>query len=321
MAANSSDEVSSHCTTSPLIDSDQKSIGVKCKLFKSKLFKCYIHTLILLFVFIGYYISNYKSTINQSFITSTLSDEFYLDNIHNGKKMVINQIFIFVLVPAYQGSTILYELIASSDKASSFLGQCWVGEGQWFLNKEIKDFAQNKWNPNYRLNMTNVKEIFDAHWDLSKNIFVEKSPPNIVRAKMFEEYFSNFGRVYINMYFVISMRSPYSTNYTGSRWVKFAGYQKTNIETLNNTIVTSYEELCRNQTLTSTKILNAIPELGKLHFKSRGNGRHGKISNLKTKRLIGVKNKNLILRQNMDLVVQSTYTTVVHNDVTFITLK
>jgi hypothetical protein len=176
------------------------------------------------------------------------------------KKTKNKKKYVFILCPPYQGSTLLINLLDSSVNAATFVrAPVQFGEGQWLLDKHgLSSYLLDRWNPNHELDMNKVKEIYDNYWDHDKLVYVEKSPPLICRAKMFENYFKQFGEVY----FIVSIRSPYSTDhYSSEEWIKFAEYQKNNIQTLENCIVTSYEELCLSTDWVIEKIKNAIPEL------------------------------------------------------------
>ena len=211
-------------------------------------------------------------------------------------------IYIFVLCPPFQGSTIITKLLDSSEFTSSFIDTSdWAGEGQKFINDPL--YEENKWNPNYKLDMDMVKKCYDENWNLKKNIFVEKSPPMICRAKMFEDYFSKFGDVY----FIISIRSPYSSRNSIKEWLKFATYQKNNINILNKTLVTSYEEICNNKSYFIEKLINFIPELStlkdkKYYGKKRLGNRFDKINNNEVDRVIDLDKKKNLLSNEEDLI-------------------
>jgi hypothetical protein len=217
------------------------------------------------------YLSEIKkfNILKKNFNSSKSQKQKHFNNLINQKQFnnLINQKtsnskkkYVFILCPPYQGSTILINLLDSSINTTTFVkAPVQFGEGQWLLEKHnILSYELNRWNPNYELDMDKLKEIYDNYWDHSKTIYVEKSPPLICRAKMFENYFKQFGEVY----FIVSIRSPYSTNhYSTEEWVKFAEYQKNNIQNLENCIVTSYEELCLSTNKVIEKIKNTIPEL------------------------------------------------------------
>lgn len=221
--------------------------------------------------------------------------------------------YIFVLCPPYQGSTIIVNLLNSSNNVSTFLdcktfGQI-RGESQWLYKKHgDKDYAENRWDPDYKLNMELVNKVFNIYLNENKEIWVDKSPPSICRAKMFQDYFSKLGEVY----FIISIRNPYSTgHYDSEQWLKFAQYQKYNLENLNNVISISYEECCNDIEKVISKITNKIPELGKIfnnsHLKNNDNNfyneeRFNLIHSNKVDRIIDKEKKNIILKKNISLV-------------------
>ncbi len=223
----------------------------------------------------------------------------------------MKQKYIFILCPPFQGSTIIVNLLDSSKAVSTMLSQnTWAGESQWLIKKHgDKMYESNRWDPEYNINMGIFKNILDTYLDKNKLMFVEKSPPNICRAKKFQDYFSTFGEVY----FIISIRSPYSTKSSAEDWVKYARYQKKNIETLNNTIVTSYEDICLNLDIFISKIKEKIPELNdihnrdNIHFKNeRGNKIHSEYIN----RILDKETKNIVLKNHLDLLQYFGYTLI-----------
>ena len=117
--------------------------------------------------------------------------------------------------------------------------------------------------------MSQVHKAYHARWDTSKNILCEKSPPTICRASKFYDWFNQYGDVY----FIIMIRDPYTTNYapyaSGSRlttfWDMCARYQKKNIEMFkDNSVFLTYEDLCNNTEVTIERILKKLPFLGSL---------------------------------------------------------
>ena len=65
--------------------------------------------------------------------------------------------YVFILSPPYQGSTVLLNLISSSNNVSSFLKSPKIknknGEGQMLMDDE---FIENRWDPNYKISMYNI---------------------------------------------------------------------------------------------------------------------------------------------------------------------
>jgi hypothetical protein len=213
--------------------------------------------------------------------------------------------YIFVLCPPYQGSTIIVNLLSSSKKVSSLLDtKIWAGESQWLLKEHgdtLYETETHRWDPNYKLNMDIVNEIFNIYLDHEKTFFVEKSPPTICRAIMFEEYFSKIGYVY----FIISIRNPYSTRDSGDEWVKFAKYQQNNVKLLKNTIITNYEEICLDLDKVIKKIQDKIPELNDIYNNenvNKPNERYKLIHSNKVDRIIDKNEKNKILKNHQELL-------------------
>ena len=237
--------------------------------------------------------------------------------------------YLFILCPHYQGSTIILNLLNSSNKVSSFSHVNRVGEGTALFKKAgINNFKvwSSGYDPNYFLDYKKVKEAYDTEWDYSKPILIEKCPMLISRAKEIEEYFSKFGDVY----FIISIRSPYSTDrYKNNDWVKAALAQKKNIETLKNKIITTYEQLCLYPEKVIKKIQNRIPELNdlslevkKIELKNNNNNnnknndiiknkriyeRTQKIHKDKVYRIVDKESKNNFLKNHKDLLKYFCY--------------
>ena len=240
-----------------------------------------------------------KNKINLNKIKQKIN----IQNIQNIQTQLINRKkYIFILCPPYQGSTPIINLLESSNNTTTFVSApTQFGEGQWLLSQNsMIDYDINKWDPSYKINMDLVKTIYDKYWDHTKLIYVEKSPPLICRAEQLEEYFSQFGDVY----FIISIRSPYSTDhYSSEEWIKFAEYQKQNIDTLKNKIIITYEELCTDTDNVINKIKNVIPELYDIHNQSNPNiktERGKKINSNKVNRII---DKNYdCLKNHVDLL-------------------
>lgn len=69
-------------------------------------------------------------------------------------------------------------------------------------------------------NKENAEELFaqwSKHWDLSKPILVEKSPPNLVRARFLQALFPE-------THFVMIVRHPIAVSYATRKWTDLLGY-------------------------------------------------------------------------------------------------
>ncbi len=176
-----------------------------------------------------------------------------------------NHKFLFILSPAFSGSTLIAKLIGTSKNASIFSNQ--KAEGQEI--SELRDImnVHDKWDETKKLPWSHIKNVFKKNWDLNKPILVEKSPPNIIRAKEIESEFNN-------PFFIVSIRNPYAWCYSHyrregrknisrivRRWIYLAKFQIKNIENLKNVLFFSYEDLTTFPKKTLLKISKFIPEL------------------------------------------------------------
>ena len=182
------------------------------------------------------------------------------------KKEHQNHKFLFVLSPAYSGSTLIAKLIGTSKNASIFPTDS--AEGQQL--SELRDimYVKDRWDETKKLPWGHIKNIFLKNWDLNKPILVEKSPPNLIRAKEIEREFNN-------SFFIVSIRNPYAWCYSEYRrakdrwtiseivqkWIFRAKAQIQNIENLKNVLFFTYEDLTTFPKETVLKISKFIPEL------------------------------------------------------------
>lgn len=214
------------------------------------------------------------------------------------------RIYIFILCPPFQGSTMIVNLLNSSSNVSTLLDKANNGESQWlYKNNGDENYEKKRWDPEYKLDMKIVDNVFNTYFDKKKIIWVEKSPPHICRAKMFQDYFSKLGDVF----FIVSIRNPYSTGYYNAQmWVKYAKYQKHNLENLKNVIYINYEECCNNIENVIYKIKKKIPELGEIFNNNNNNNinreRYNKIHPNKVNRILNKEQKNKILKNNVELM-------------------
>ena len=158
------------------------------------------------------------------------------------------------------GSTVLYQLLATSPNVSTLMNNDnWAGEGQ-FIPGVQDSMLRDAWNPEVAMPWDKIKRVWDLCWDQSKPILADKSPPHVCRAAAIQEHFSQFGEVA----FLAQIRSPFCTRQAPSVWVTQAQFQRHNIETLNKILWFTYEDLCTYPVETARRIQSFLPELGKL---------------------------------------------------------
>lgn len=189
-------------------------------------------------------------------------------------------IHLFLLSPPLSGSTVIGQLIKTSPHATVFTGK---GEGQFLPEAQSLLLVDERWNSDYTPDWPQVKAIFSSYWWPSKRIRFEKSPPNVIRAVQLEHIFQP-------SYFLITIRNPYAlaeglmrrqwpfgrfgpqsseappatARQAAEFWVHVANAQRHNLQTLEHTLLFTYEEIMDQPELVSQKIVAFLPELERL---------------------------------------------------------
>lgn len=171
--------------------------------------------------------------------------------------------YLFVLSPPRSGSTVLWKLLATSPYVSAL-----PKEGQ-FLDSVSPLMRGHHWNPEQEFPWVTIKAEWEKFWDMNKPIHLEKSPPNLIRAKEIEN-------VFFPSFFIVMIRNPYafcegyirrkgkSAASAAKFWLKCANFQINNIKNLSNVKYFTYETFTENPHEVRSQILEFLPELGKL---------------------------------------------------------
>lgn len=189
-------------------------------------------------------------------------------------------IHLFLLSPPLSGSTVIGQIIATSPYVTAFTGK---GEGQFLPEAQPSLLVDERWNPDYTPDWQHLKAIFYSYWLPSRRIRFEKSPPNVVRAIQLEQMFQP-------SYFLITIRNPYAliegllrrqwpfgqfgpqsseappatASQAAKFWVHVANAQRHNLQTLQHTLLFTYEEIMDQPELVTQKIVAFLPELERL---------------------------------------------------------
>ena len=143
----------------------------------------------------------------------------------------------------------------------SFEGQVVRGAKKILLPKAWDETALIDWKI--------IWKFWRWRWDLSKDILLEKSPPNIMWAKSMQEYFEN-------AYFIISIRNPYAfaEGYTRRKkggfddaarfWLRCAEKQIWNCSNLEKFEILTYEEFTQDPSLLEFRLNKLLPKFGPL---------------------------------------------------------
>ena len=108
----------------------------------------------------------------------------------------------FILSPPFCGSTLLTEILSTSRNLSCN-NNIGLKEGQHLPETHNILFTQDRWDPNKKIDWLKIKSIWNNYWDRSKDILLEKSPPNICRAE-------NINDVFNNSKYICLIRNPYA---------------------------------------------------------------------------------------------------------------
>ncbi|GAA0604816.1 hypothetical protein GCM10009001_22570 [Virgibacillus siamensis] len=174
--------------------------------------------------------------------------------------------FVFICGLHRSGTTILFKLLREQDQISGFSG---TGvprdEGQHLQSvypsaKKVGGTGNFAFNKKARLDETselitpeNKEQLLSEwgkHWDLSKDILLEKSPPNIIRTRFLQEMFPE-------SYFIIIKRHPVAVSFATDsfskktfelerlleHWVECHRQAEQDIPYLKNVMTIKYEDL------------------------------------------------------------------------------
>ena len=210
---------------------------------------------------------------------------------------------LFILSSPFCGSTLLNEIISSSNNVSCN-NNVGLREGQHLpIAKDIL-FTKDRWDPSKKIDWKEIHHIWNRYWNRSKPIFLEKSPPNICRAKKIENEFKNSR-------FICLVRSPYAqiegemrryrtkAKEAAELSIQYLKYQKRNIEQLKDTLLISYEELTQNTDTIKESIITFLPELSDINTELKFTAHNiraeksMKITNLNPEKIARIKENDL----------------------------
>ncbi len=184
--------------------------------------------------------------------------------------------FVFVLAPPYSGSTVLTRLLETSANVSNL-----PTEGQFV--PAVRDVMRfEPWTADQSLPWDAIREVWEGHWDEAKPLWLEKSPPNIIRSEEISEHFDP-------AYFIAMVREPYAhieglarrsnvppmdLSKSASRtdciahavacWIMFASHQRDTIRNRKHVTWFTYETLTTEPLLVASQLKTFLPELGSL---------------------------------------------------------
>ena len=170
-------------------------------------------------------------------------------------------VHLFVLCPPYSGSTVLWKLCGTSPVVSAL-----PNEGQYIPTvKQV--LVRDPWAEERILPWPFIRQAWERYWDLGADVLLEKSPPNLLRARDMEPVFAP-------AYFLVMVREPYafcegvirrwawSARQTAEFAVRLMTAQRENLEQLEHTLRLTYEELVADPAGVARRIEAFVPGLG-----------------------------------------------------------
>jgi hypothetical protein len=178
--------------------------------------------------------------------------------------------YLFILAPPFSGSTLLTRLLATSSHVSvnNNLGTC---EGQQL--PELKAMlwerdSGSKYDSATGYDWAFIKSVWHRYWNPSKEILVEKSPPNIARFTQLQDHF-------LPACFIIMVRNPYAQCESHIKRKNLDGnvsaiaafvihclrLQKINQEMEGQKLSFTYEALVKDPGDLKTRLANFLPQL------------------------------------------------------------
>lgn len=232
--------------------------------------------------------------------------------------------YLFLLTINNSGSTAFSNFLATSP--SVYLPPFGNNEGQ--MHPQVKPLMRNQqqWRPDFPVAWDQVKPIWDQLLEESgKSIFLEASPPNIIRAEAIRQAFPGSR-------FIVFLNNPYS--FCGSmwfryctqddkraymaasarKWVERAKMQLKNLQSIDDALFVSYERFCDDVPGVRVEMLERIPQLGALDAEAvvKVKGRAAPVRNMNDRNiaLVGsehLKAVNQVFEGNRDLLTHFGY--------------
>jgi len=141
--------------------------------------------------------------------------------------MQSNKKFVFICGLHRSGTSILHEILKVQKDISGFSNtgvpedegqhlqtvfkpaKFYGGPGRFGFNKNA--YLNEKSNIITDKNKEKLFNEWNKHWDLSKSVLIEKSPPNLIRTTFLQEMFDN-------SYFIIIKRNPIAVSLATQKW-------------------------------------------------------------------------------------------------------
>jgi hypothetical protein len=244
--------------------------------------------------------------------------------------------FYFIFTLNNSGSTVFSQLLANNI-LDGYLPPHGNNEGQWI--PEVTDMMRkDPWNPQTKMDWEFIKSTWRKYLtNASKKIFIESSPPNMIRIKSIQDYFKPKGACLFisNPYLHISSCiHRYSKNETFKNaaqrlsysWLDKAKFQLENVQNFQNLPLIKYEHFCVHPEQAARKALKQLQKNEKnkiitTNIKGKKNTLMKSITNMTPRHLAflgdgGIDIINTILSEHPTTLYQLGYELIGHKKAT-----
>lgn len=226
----------------------------------------------IFFISILIYMKKYKKLLLLIVILLLFSFIYCIDTYENLKK---NKKYIFISGLHRSGISILYKILGSSNITSKHVNtgvsedegqhlqsvypsaKIYGGIGNFCFNDDYHYVEDNKLLT--ESNKIKIIKEWEKYWDTTRNIYIEKSPPNIIHTLFLQELVQN-------SYFITIIRHPLAVANASNKWKKQSLERHldhwlkaheifyNDMKKLKKVLVIKYEDLCENP----RKVINEI---------------------------------------------------------------
>lgn len=178
------------------------------------------------------------------------------------------RILLFILMAPYTGSTGISSFLATSPQLSTLCGGgTWACEGTWILTEMPKSgplmTIGTRWAPDKPKDWKEAVHIYSSIWNMSQRVMMDKSPPNIAKAKSIYDQLKNTGE---EVKFIMVTRSPCLAKGAQGHRDRDIADMRMMIQARrdlddDSLLHLRYEDVIRDPYASASKILDFLPEL------------------------------------------------------------
>ena len=192
--------------------------------------------------------------------------------------------YLFVSFPNNSGSTLMYNLLSTSPNASCFkqhkeghdMCRDFMPHPGKLSHQPVRTFTENTdyFQDEKEYDWEMIKKCWHHAWDMKKPIQLEKSPTNVIKAKLMSQHLQPSK-------FILGIRDPRAfvksleafrvkPSDAALHWLRCAETQIDNMKCIepDRRILIRYADLCENPDETCNRLIAFEPQLEVLDWKS-----------------------------------------------------